>query len=45
MRELEIDDDTRGPVVLISVLVLGGLLVGCAGAVGLGLLGRSRGWW
>ena len=46
MRELQIEDDySRAPVVLIGAVVLGGLLVGCCGAIGLGLLGRSRGWW
>ena len=39
------DDHSRAPVVLIGFVVLGGLAVGCCGAVGLAWLGRARGWW
>ena len=39
------DDHSRAPVVIISLVVFGGLAVGCGGAIALGLLGRARGWW
>lgn len=39
------DDHHYAPIVVIGVVVFGGLAIGCAGAIGLGLLGRSWGWW